>query len=97
MKIVSRFLGYKNIEDYYKEGSTFSEFNQIKINIFAINSLDDPVFCKSNIPFEEFKKYDNMILAATTTGGHVGWFTGFFSPKRWFHIPCFEFLDAISV
>jgi len=29
-------------------------------------------------------------------GGHVGWFQGIFSPRRWYMKPTLEFLDALA-
>jgi predicted alpha/beta-fold hydrolase len=67
----------------------------VKIPLFAIHSLDDPVVTAKGIPFESFVEHKNTILMTTSNGGHVGWFTGIFKVKRWFQVPCLEFFEAV--
>lgn len=56
--------------------------HDIKVPVFALSSLDDPVITKHNIPYNEFPRNPNLILAVTRTGGHIGWYTGILRPKR---------------
>ena len=81
-------------DEYYQQGSTHETIDLLRIPVFALSSLDDPVIHSDGIPFQEFQEQPNIILATTTTEGHVGWYTGNLIPKRWFQIPCLEFLEA---
>ena len=90
----AKMHGLKDAEEYYKRGSTYDCIEQTQIPVFALSALDDPVVHSGGIPYESFRQHPNVILATTTTGGHTGWYSGNFIPKRTFHIPCLEFLEA---
>jgi predicted alpha/beta-fold hydrolase len=77
-----RIHGYRSPEHYYREVSCVNYLHQITIPVLALSSLDDPVITKDCIPYEEFLHNENLILATTLTGGHLGWFTGFLRPRR---------------
>ena len=94
-QITSKICGYAGAHEYYEANSTHTEIDKIKIPLFALSSLDDPIITAKGIPFEAFKVSDNAILMATTNGGHVGWFTGNFKVSRWYPVPCIEFFEAI--
>jgi len=89
-KFTSKMSGFKGAGEYYYEAGSFYLMHQIKVPLFSINSHDD----SSTFSYNEFQKNSNMIAAKPMTGGHVGWFTGLIVPKRWFPVPCLEFLDA---
>jgi abhydrolase domain-containing protein 1/3 len=94
-KVISRLSGFLNAEEYYQDGSTHDLIDKVKIPLFALNSLDDPVVTAKGIPYESFRTHEKTILMTTSCGGHVGWFTGFIKVKRWFQVPCLEFFEAI--
>ena len=90
----AKMHGLKDAEEYYKIGSTYDCIEQVQIPVFALSALDDPMVHSEGIPYEKFRQHPNIILATTTTGGHIGWYSGNILPKRIFHIPCLEFLEA---
>lgn len=94
-QITSKICGYSGAQEYYAANSTHTEIDKIKIPLFALSSLDDPIITPKGIPFEAFKASENAILMATTNGGHVGWFTGNLKVARWYPVPCIEFFEAI--
>ena len=84
----------KDVEEFYIRGSTYERIEEAQIPIFALSSLNDQIVYPGGIPYEKFRQHPNIILATTTTGGHIGWYSGNIIPKRTFHIPCLEFLEA---
>lgn len=87
--------GFPDSDEYYAVASSAGHLHNVKIPVFALSSLDDPIISYEGIPFNEFLTNDNLILMTTNYGGHVGWFTGTFLPKRWYQIPCIEYLEAV--
>ena len=86
--------GLKDVEEYCKRASTYECIEQTQIPIFALSCLGDQMVYSGGIPYEKFRQHPNIILATTITGGHLGWYSGNIIPKRTFHIPCLEFLEA---
>jgi len=93
--VTCKILGLRNPEQYYRKESCVNVLHSIEVPVFALSSLDDPVVTKDCIPYEEFTTNPNMILAVTNLGGHIGWFTGLWTPKRWYAYPCAEYLDNV--
>jgi predicted alpha/beta-fold hydrolase len=94
-KFTSKLHGFAGADEYYTTASPYKDLDKIAIPVFALSSLDDPIIHHEGLPVEEFKKWDNLLLMTTEAGGHVGFYEGHLWPKRWFHLPCLEFLDAI--
>lgn len=94
-KFTAKISGFKGAEEYYNEASSINQLYKVKIPVLALSSLDDPVISAEVIPYKEFCENDKLILMTTNNGGHVGWFTGNLMPKRWFQIPCVEYLEAV--
>ena len=90
----AKINGFKSAEEYYDNSRGDAYLRNVKIPVLALNSMDDPVIHSDVIPFKDFENYENIILATTTTGGHLGWYKGIFIPTSWFQVPCLEFLDA---
>lgn len=63
--------------------------------VLAISAQDDPIVCSRGIPFSAVDDNPNLVFAVTKHGGHLGWFEGFFRPRRWVAKPVVEFLRAV--
>ena len=90
-----KMIGIDKPEDYYIQASVGYNLNDIKVPTLSLNSEDDPI-----VPFnKEFARQiisnHNILLVYTKLGGHVGFYTGI-KPKRWYVVPCLEFLKACS-
>ena len=70
--ITAKLHGLKSAADYYKRSGVSNELYKVAIPILALSSLDDPIIDSTAIPYEEIANTSNIILATTTTGGHVG-------------------------
>ena len=62
-----------------------------------MNALDDPIVPGKIIPYSQIIANPHIIIATTCYGGHLGWYSNLFLPKRWFGKPVSEFLAALSV
>jgi predicted alpha/beta-fold hydrolase len=77
---------------YYNESSCTQRLHDIKIPLFFLSALDDPILGNKTIPID--KCYENILLGVTKAGGHIGYFEGLIFPGRqWFPEPTFEFLN----
>ena len=52
------------------------DVDDISTPVLCINSLDDPICTKDNIPHELFEFYPNFMLVTTENGGHCGFLEG---------------------
>lgn len=90
-----KVFGYDHPEQYYREMSCVPNLHTISVPVLCLSALDDPVITQECIPYEEFKNNENLILGVTRCGGHIGWFSGFWNPRRWYVNPCMEFLNQL--
>lgn len=86
-------FGYETVEEYYVQSSCREKLKFIKTPTLFLNSLDDPISDKKAIPYEEFLNNDNIMLATTDGGGHIGYLHGIMKIEQWFTVPIFEFLN----
>lgn len=70
-----------------------NQLSNIRIPTFFLNALDDPIFDKVGIPFEEFKGNDYIMLGVTKGGGHIGFLQGIVNIEQWFTVPMFEYFN----
>ena len=91
------FIGkYKTADDYYRDISSFHRIPNIKVPFFIMNSFDDPIIGEACIDFDIFKTNENVILATTKYGGHLGYFEDVLGDEQWFIQPVFKFLDVYN-
>ena len=93
--LMVKLYDFKNVEQYYRKANSNHVMSEISVPALAISSRDDPIVTSSCIPYREFESNTFLAMAVTTVGGHIGWFSGFLTPKRWFTIPAFEFFEAV--
>ena len=65
----------------------------IKVPSFFFNALDDPIVGRQALTFDAFKNNENVILATSRHGGHIGYHESAFSTEQWFVKPTMDFLD----
>lgn len=94
--ITWRQYGFESVEEYYDKSSCIHQLKNIKVPTLFLNALDDPIFDKIAIPYQEFLQNDNIMLATTHGGGHIGYLKGIMKIEQWFTEPLFEFLKYFS-
>ena len=81
-KFTVKIFGFKDVNDYFLRANITEEhLLGIKIPTLCLHSKDDPISTRKSIPFDMLTKNENLILAETSYGGHVCWFSGI-KPKR---------------
>ncbi len=68
-------LGFLIRREYYIEHSSLPLLDKISIPTLLLNALDDPIVHSRLVELakESVKKNENLILAHTKYGGHMGW------------------------
>lgn len=72
--VTSKFLGYRNALEYYKEASPVHRISGISVPTLVVNSTDDPV-TTCDLPVDKFKANKHITLVETDLGGHLGYVT----------------------
>ena len=67
-----KLYGYKDMTQYWEKNNPMRDIDDVSTPVLCINSIDDPVCVKQNVPMELFKLYPNFMLATTEHGGHCG-------------------------
>lgn len=88
--ILSSF-GYKSEEEYQRLASGSTYVKNIKVPFLCIFAEDDPLIPHDCLDNAGYEKNENFILAKTKSGGHVGFFKGFYF-ERWIYEPIVEFI-----
>ncbi|CAL1705526.1 unnamed protein product [Somion occarium] len=95
--ITTRMFGFDDAWDYYTQVSSCKVLNKIRIPVFGINALDDPILGTVGLPYEEARRNPWLVLATTKHGGHMGWFERASSGglARWYVKPMTQFFQAL--
>ncbi|XP_046582987.1 protein ABHD15-like [Haliotis rubra] len=92
--VYCRIYGYESMDEFWERNNPIRDVDDISVPVLCINSLDDPFYAKSNIPYDLFKYYPNFLLVATEKGGHCGFLEGF-PPKSWADNLCLDYIEAV--
>ena len=82
-------------DDYYKKASCNGNIPSIKTPTLFVMALDDPFISQDCIDYDVFKKNENVALATTEMGGHLGYHESVWSNELWVMRPCLKFFGAI--
>ncbi|KAF9922385.1 hypothetical protein FBU30_007477 [Linnemannia zychae] len=93
--VTRRVFKYRTVNEYYRMASSSQRILDIKRPFLCLNALDDPIAVSECLPRDEIKTNPYGLLATTARGGHLGWFEGFWSQKRWCTKPLAEFCIAM--
>ncbi|ESO97426.1 hypothetical protein LOTGIDRAFT_84384, partial [Lottia gigantea] len=92
--VYAKFGGQSSALEYWKQNNPMRALNKIRVPILGVNSLDDPVCVKENIPFELISQDDNMVLLTINKGGHCGYLDSDLESK-WLDNIILEYFDVI--
>ncbi|PWY97742.1 alpha/beta-hydrolase [Testicularia cyperi] len=100
---------FDSADDYYRYGGCVNNIAKVKRPLLCLSAEDDPIVPSKiwkgiraaigrnddGTPKEEVEDAnENVVLAWTKGGGHLGWFQGI-RPKRWLWRPTSEFIKAL--
>jgi predicted alpha/beta-fold hydrolase len=94
-RVTSKAFNYDTADDYYRDASSSRWITRVRVPLLCLNAKDDPITSIEGAPIDEIRFNPFVILALTSCGGHIGWFEGWFSPRRWCCKPLAEFTEAM--
>lgn len=83
--------GFKNVEDFYEQGSCKNFFHLVKTPLLIVNALNDPIIPNTCINYEQLKRHKYIDVEYPKSGGHVG-FTQHKLEFSWMETKIEEFL-----
>ncbi|XP_041456923.1 protein ABHD15-like [Lytechinus variegatus] len=84
----------KDMVEYWEHNEPLREADEIAVPLLCINSFDDPVVKKEDIPNELFSTLPNLLLMTTESGGHCGFLQDSLNPKSWAHTVAMDYIEA---
>lgn len=73
---------HKDVEEYFSTIRIHdSHIKNIKVPMLVMHAKDDPISVHKSVPVKSLASNPNIIVAETSRGGHLCWFTGL-KPKR---------------
>lgn len=70
---------YTDLDHFYSEQSTTPDLiANIRVPLFNLHALDDPILSDEMIPQAALRANKNIMLATTSRGGHLGYTEGLF-------------------
>ncbi len=88
---VSPMSGAEDWEQYLQAHNPMSHFQENQIPCLILNSLDDPICVKANIPDIS---YQNYALVLTQLGSHIAFAEGLFAQSSWMERVTMDFLET---
>ncbi|SCV68924.1 BQ2448_1944 [Microbotryum intermedium] len=89
-------FGFRSGVHYYRWASANQDAPGIAVPTLTFSAKDDPVVASATVPVHLAQLNPNLVFARTDHGGHLGWFEGFFRPRRWISKPVVEFLSEVE-
>lgn len=90
--VYCKTYGYDSMDEYWRNNEP--QWCQVDTPRLFINSIDDPICVPELIPFDNFSKYENVILLTTKLGGHCG-FVEDLSGFHWTDRVSIEYINAV--
>ncbi|KAK2577444.1 hypothetical protein KPH14_003550 [Odynerus spinipes] len=75
-------FGYKDVEEYYQKATLHDKLHLIQVPVLCLNAADDPFQPFEAIPLNESSKTENVAIAITSRGGHIGFLEGIWPIKE---------------
>lgn len=72
--VYCKIYGIETFEAFSQRFDPMRDVDDIAMPVLCINSLDDPVSIKENIPFDLFQYYPNLLLVTSEFGGHCAFY-----------------------
>ena len=85
--------GYPTEGAYYRDASSSDSVMSIRIPVLCVHAVDDPIACDQAVPYAEIAQNPYVVMAATSSGGHLAWFE--LGGGRWHMKPAVGFLNAM--
>ncbi|OMO92253.1 hypothetical protein COLO4_17736 [Corchorus olitorius] len=92
----TRVLGkFETVDTYYRRSSSINYVEKVSVPLLCVSALDDPVCTSEAIPWDECRLNENIILATTPHGGHLGFYEGIAASSLWWVRAVDEFFGVL--
>ena len=92
---VNAMFKYADVETFEESNCPIRDADDISTPVLCISSLDDPVVPSHLIPFDLFKVNLNLMLVATSHGGHGGYFNWKHQKCKWSDHVVLDYISAV--
>ena len=86
--------GFGDVDSYWKESSSATMLNNIKVPALIVSSKDDTFLSSNCYPLESAEKNPNLFLELPDFGGHCGFMRNLFEMEWWMETRAYEFIQA---
>ena len=93
-EVYCKLYGISSIEQFLERNDPMRDVDDLAIPVLCINSADDPVYKKKNIPYDIFNFYPNMLLLETSFGGHCGFWANTI-PRSWATDVALDYITSV--
>lgn len=73
-QVYCKIYRIKTFEAFWQRNDPMRDVDDIAVPVLCINSLDDPISVKEEIPLELFQFYPNLLLVTVEKGGHCAFY-----------------------
>ena len=80
--ISRRLHGFASLQEFYRHQSCVHRLDNVAVPTIFLNSLDDPLAHRDNIPGDILRANPHVVLVTTSSGGHLGWAEGWWPFRR---------------
>ncbi|OAY39755.1 phospholipase ABHD3 isoform X2 [Manihot esculenta] len=86
---------FETVDTYYRRSSCVNFVGNVSLPLLCVSALDDPVCTREAIPWDECRANENIILATTQHGGHLGYYEGITASSLWWVRAVGEFFHVL--
>ncbi|EFA80433.1 alpha/beta hydrolase fold-1 domain-containing protein [Heterostelium album PN500] len=92
---IVKMFGYKNSDAYYEDTNKCTQnLEKLKKPVLMFNAKDDIISPYQLIPFKKIKSNENIIMALTKRGGHMGFISNRNRWENWCHRAAVEYIST---
>jgi len=88
--------GFDNLDMYYKHYNSDNVVDDVKIPLFVLHALDDPIVPSYVIPIAKLQKNPYAFTGITSCGGHTGWLEDWWpTGLTWLDRVCVDYIEIL--
>ncbi len=92
-QVTAPLHGFDSADDYYMQSSSRQYLKNIRCETLILHAQDDPFMYEESIPSNE-ELSPQVTLELSKHGGHVGFISGKWLPRRWLESRIIRFLQS---
>ena len=93
-EVTAKVFGFHTVGSYYRAASSIDKLLNVRVPLLIIHAKDDPIVVDEAAPYDEVQANPWRFMAATSGGGHIGWFE--WNGQRWFPKPVTAFFKNMA-